>query len=519
MVSRDTRISTDAALADAIKQFYADPLGHVMFSYPWNTDPAIQVVELAPRYRKRYDCQFGPDEWACEFLDWLASEIKRRKFDGKHAVAPIQACVVSGHGIGKSTLVAWLIKFIMDTRPFCKGTVTAMTDVQLQSKTWAELGKWNRLSATSHWFDYQAGRGNMSFRHRQFPNEWFTRAQTSKKENSESFAGQHAANSTSFYIFDEASGIADVIDEVRVGGLTDGEPMSFDFGNPTRNSGFFYEHCVGKYKHRYKVFQIDSRSVAVSNKEYLQSIIDDHGIDSDRAKVRVLGQFPSVGSLQFIPTGDVEEAMLRDVVPDRTAPLVIGVDVARYGEDNSVIYPRIGMDAKSFGFKEYSGLDTVQLAGKVIEMVREFRELKMETAAIFVDGGGIGGGVVDQLRHLGYPVQEVQFGAKPTDTGHYRYKVGEIWGKMRDALHTRLAIPDDSNLKEQLTNREYEYMLGGDRIHLEPKSEMKDRGVNSPDIADALALTFAQDVSPTIFIEQGVQQMTTFEYDPLEQAW
>src|SRR5262249_26020418 len=147
--------------------------------------------------------------------------------------------------------------------------------------------------------------------------------------------------------------------------------------------------------------------------------------DSDFFKVRVKGQFPSAGSLQFIPAAYVDNAMRREAVG--TGPLVIGVDVARFGDDESVVYARIGDDARSFPPWRFHGLDTVQLVGKVIEVIRSFRSLGLACAALFVDGGGVGGGVVDQLRALGYDPIEVQMGSSPTDTDTYRFKGDECW--------------------------------------------------------------------------------------------
>ena len=233
-----------------ISKFFADPLGYVMYVFPWATDPSIQQVELQEPYASRYRCKYGPDQWACEFLDDLGTEIKKRAFDGRTTVEPIRFTTASGHGIGKSALVSWLIKFILDTRPFSKGVVTANTGEQLRTKTWAELGKWNRLSITEHLYDYAIGKGSMSLARKEYREIWRVDAQTCREENSEAFQGLHAANSTPFYIFDEASGIPEKIWLARAGGGTDGEHMTFDFGNPTRNTGAFYDNCVGAQEYR-----------------------------------------------------------------------------------------------------------------------------------------------------------------------------------------------------------------------------------------------------------------------------
>ena len=556
MGSRDTNLTKQ--LADELSKFYYDPLGYVMFCFPWTTDSSIQIVKLAEgpddrnrikaeergepppslvltdadrqrqvAYRERFpNCKYGPDLWACDFLDDLGDQIVERGFDGRNAVDPIQYATASGHGIGKSVLVAWLVKFILDTRPFSKGVVTAGTADQLKTKTWAEVGKWHRLSLTATWFNYTSGRGAMALTHRKNKETWRCDAQTCREENSESFAGLHAASATPFFIFDEGSGVPDKIYEVRDGGTTDGEPMIFDFGNPTRNSGRFHSECAGKLRHRYRVRCIDSREVAITNKDRIQQWVDDYGEESDYVKVRVRGVFPSAGAVQFIGTASVEEAQQRELIEDRYSRLVLGVDVARFGDDESVIYPRRGDDARSFPPRRFRGLDLIQLSGKIIETVREFRLQGLEVVAIFVDGTGVGGGVVDYLRHLGYNIIEVQFGSSPVDSLMYRYKSDEMWGNMSDAIKTRLRLPGEqaesgNDLKQDLTMREFGYTLTGNKIHLETKKMMKERGITSPDLADALALTFAEEVAPTD-VPAGLGNETSIvqaEYDPLDQTW
>ena len=141
-----TKLSPDEQLAEDLAGFYADPLGYVMYCFPWDTDRSIQQVPLAPKYQERFNSEFGPDVWACEFLDALGEDIKKRGFDGTKTVKPIRYSTVSGHGIGKGALTAWLVKFISDTRPYSKGVVTANTATQLKMKTWAGVGKIRRAS-------------------------------------------------------------------------------------------------------------------------------------------------------------------------------------------------------------------------------------------------------------------------------------------------------------------------------------------------------------------------------------
>jgi len=304
--------------------------------------------------------------------------------------------------------------------------------------------------------------------------------------------------------------------------------MTFDFGNPTRNSGRFYEQCEGRFTEHVIVRKIDSRTVAITNKVLFNRWIKTYGLDSDYVKVRVRGMFPSTGSQQFMSTGQVIQAMERELVVEKGAPLVIGVDVARFGDDEAVIYPRIGYDARSFapvpGDGRFRNLDTNQLVDKVVEKVWEFRNMGIEVAALFVDATG-SAGVADNLRHLGYFVVEVLFGNAATDARTYRYRSDEIWGRMREAM-PKLILPSMDHpsgidLKSQLTQREYGYTTTGNKIHLERKVDMKTRlggDAASPDIADALACTFAMQVAPKSLQESGImgnQQKVISEYDPL----
>ena len=519
-------MKADQQITDDIASFYNDPLAYVMYVFPWNSEPAIQMVELDEAYKDRFSSIYGPDRWACEFLDDLGSLIKERGYNGRDTVNPIRFSTASGHGIGKSVLVAWLIKFILDTRPMSKGVVTANTADQLRTKTWAELGKWHGYSLTEHLYDFTSGRGAMALKRRgkdekgiPFGDRWACTGQTCREENAEAFQGLHAADSTPFFIFDEASGIPDGIWNARAGGATDGEPMSFDFGNPTRKSGMFFENCIGQFRHRYNVRSIDSRDVHLTNKELFAEWAADRGEESDFFKVKVRGIFPSAGSLQFINSDLVDVATKRDRIIDAHAPLLIGVDVARFGDDDTVIYPRLGYDARSFPARRYNGLDTVQVTGKVIDCIRDFAALGKPVTGLFIDGGGLGAGPVDQLRHLGYNPIDVQFGNKAIDSVTYRYRGDEMWGRMRDKMEY-LCIPNDIDLKAQLTQREYSYTLSGNRIFLEPKGDMKKRGLQSPDIADALALTFSED--PAVVVT-GVPNPFTItakhDYDPLGEKW
>ena len=484
-------------LVEAISEFYDDPLGHVLFSYSWG--------------QGQLEGREGPQEWQRDFLEDVGEQVRARGFDGVNAVKPLLYSTSSGHGIGKSALVAWLIRWVMDTRPFAKGVVTANTSEQLRTKTWAELAKWHYLGITRHWWQLNASAGSMNYYHKDYREQWRCDAQTSREENSEAFAGLHAANSTPFYIFDEASGIPDKIFEVREGGLTDGEPMVFDFGNPTRNTGRFYQHMEGRFRDRYNRRWIDSRDVEQTNKELFQQWLEDYGEESDFFKVRVRGIFPDAGSLQLIPMSLYEDNVELDVTVQPFDPLVMAVDVARFGDDRSVIWMRRGRDAESdnnWRDQIFQKVDTMTLAAKVAEIARNKRP-----DAIFVDGGGVGGGVVDRLNQLGVAnVIEINFGAKSTQKGMANMRA-QMWSNLKDALSDGVRLPDMEDLRTDLTSVEYGYTLRNE-LKLESKEDMKKRGLASPDLGDALALTYALPVHPTRPGFGGDNDTQDTDYDP-----
>jgi len=260
-------------------------------------------------------------------------------------------------------------------------------------------------------------------------------------------------------------------------------------GNPLHPVGRFRD-CFERYAHRWITKHVDSRTVSFTNKAQFERWIADYGLDSNFIKARVLGEFPSEAANQFI-SPIVDEAMRRELSPTWNDPLVIGVDVARFGDDMSVIYPRRGCDARSILTLTFRNIPLDRLEDQIVEFCNAHR-----VEAVFVDGTGVGGGVVDHLRRRGLYVIDVQFGAKPDqafDATKYANKRVEIWGAMREAL-TRLCLPNNGDLREQLIGPEYTFNLRTE-IQLEPKDAMKRRGLPSPDLADALAVTYAAPMS------------------------
>lgn len=475
-----------AALTDQLAAFCArcstDPLGFVEAAFPWG-EGALTGHD-------------GPDTWQREILGQLGERLRAGEIGVREA---IQTAVSSGHGPGKSALVAWIVLWAISTYPDTRGVVTANTDTQLRTKTWAEVAKWYQLCLSGPMFELTAT--SIYSRQAQHDRTWRIDIIPWSERNTEAFAGLHNQGRRIILLFDEASAIPNIIWETSEGALTDKDTQIIwaVFGNPTRNTGRFRE-CFGRYSHRWWTRRVDSRTAKMTDKAQMQKWIDDYGEDSDFVRVRVKGEFPRVSAMQFIASDVAAAARTREAEASIYDPLIMGVEVARFGDDKSVIRFRKGRDARTHKPLKFRGLDTMQLAARVAALYHE-----LLPDAVFVDGGGVGGGVVDRLRQLRVPIIEVQFGGKPDrmsggivgdDDIVYANKSAEMWGAMREWLKTG-AVDDDPDLETDLTGREYGYVLreGRDAIILEKKSDMKKRGLASPDDADALALTFAYPVA------------------------
>jgi len=473
-----------SVLAERMATFKSNPLGFVMFAYPWK----VFGTELAD--------QAGPDENQKQFLLDLGDEVVERAFNGIDPVMPILMTATSGHGTGKSVMGAWIGDWILSTRPDSMGTVTAGTWGQLEVRTWGALQRWTALCITGHWFNIQA-RGIF---HKQRPKTWNCVPRACQENKAQAFAGQHAATSTSWYMFDEASMIPESVWTVAEGGLSDGEPMWFAWGQPERNTGRFYEVNFGKrsrlgggdWNHR----RIDSRTSRFANKNQIAKWLEEYGEDSDYFRVRILGLAPNASELQFIDRGRILAAQERkpDSLPDD--PLIVGVDVSGGGKAWNVAAFRRGNDARTIPRVRIAGehtRDRSVLVGKLAEILRDDRPGR-KVAAMFIDMA-FGAAIYERLRALGYKnVFETDFGlAHPPDRSKANMRA-YIWSEMKDwLLHG--AIEVDDKMASDLAGPGYG-INRSNRLVLESKADMQKRGQASPDDGDALALTFAQKVAP-----------------------
>ena len=479
--------SPEDRLTAEIELCYDDILRYVLLAFPWG----VPNTPLA-----KYD---GPDHWQASLMEDVREKIQADPFGA------ILDGSTSGHGVGKSALVAWIILWAMSTRPHLFGVVTANTKIQLNTKTWRELAKWHKLAINGHWFKWTATK----FFHLQHPETWFVSAVPNSKENSEAFAGQHDEHV--LIIYDEASNIPDIIWEVSEGATTTPRAMWFVFGNPTRNTGKF-RNIFRPEEERWHTRQVNSETAKMVDRGRLKGWEKVYGRDSDFYRVRVLGQFPKVGSTQFIPEHLADAAMSREAPVESYyfMPVVMGVDVARSGDDGgdlSVAVIRQGRKVHSI--EVFQEEDTMRLANKLINVARE-----NHVTISYIDEVGWGAGVVDRLRMLNYNVVGVNAGKLPDDEALYKDKRVEMADRLRSWLKDGGDLPYDPELHKEMTGIEYGHVTQatrGELLRLEQKKDMKERGLPSPDRMDALAHTFFHRMAPMGMMAQ--QQENSMEPD------
>lgn len=486
------------ALARVLARGQHDPLYFVRNMYSWGEPGPLQNFD-------------GPRQWQAEILEAIGDHLRSQKrFD------PLRISVASGHGIGKSALMAWLTQWGISTMTDAKGVITANTEGQLRTKTWPEMRTWLSRSMLEPEFILDGTVFRSSDKaHRM---TWRMDAIPWSESNPEAFAGMHNMGRRILVLFDEASAIADKIWEVVEGALTDAdtEIIWVAFGNPTRPTGRFYQtHTT--HSHRWQSRQIDSRTVPGTNKQQLGEWVADYGEDSDFVRVRVRGMFPKSAANQLIDTETVRAAQAKDgeILPRLTAPLIMGIDVAREGDDESTIVFRKGSVAGVHGITRELTMKPLDFAqNRIIPLINEYKP-----HYVHVDGGGPGGVMIDFLHNQGYWVDEIAFGGSSPNEDYANMRAW-MWTQMKAWFETGVvSIPwDCEELVLQLIQQTFAYQENRtNALKLTPKAQMKSDGLSSPDIADALALTFARDVSPVaagVQGESGVAQVARTEYSP-----
>lgn len=428
---------------------------------------------------------FEPDEWQEDVLNDLADFPK--------------VSVRSGQGVGKTALEAGAILWFLTCRPYAKVIATAPTMKQLYDVLWAEVAKWLNNSLIKDLLKWTKTKVYMVGD----SERWFATARTATKpENMQGFHEDHM-----LIVVDEASGVSDQIMEAILGTLSGFDNKLLMCGNPNNIEGVFYE-SHNSDRDKYRVHKVSSYDSKRTNKENIQMIIDKYGLDSDVVRVRIFGEFPKGALDSFISLEIVELAASQTISTKSILNAIfadIGVDVARYGDDSTIIFPRIMM--KCLPYSKYNKQSTMNTTGYVIDcakkLMRKYPNLKK--IRIKVDDTGVGGGVTDRLREIvseeKYPFEIIPVNNGESSTDDFYDNLGtQIWGNVRELLEENMTnnlnggdplieLPDDPKLIKELSTRKFKMTSRG-KIRLESKEDMKKRNIGSPDIADALALAF-----------------------------
>lgn len=476
--------ATERLLQDACVEYRNDPARWISFMWDWGKGDL-----------RGWD---GLDWWHLEICreikEWFEADDETHP---SRRGMPLRIAVATGHGTGKTFFTAMLVQWYMATRVAPQIKVTANTESQLLGNTWRELAKWHRMSACGEWFEWTATR----FFYKGQASTWRAEAVTWSESNPQAFAGTHEQSGV-MMLFDEASDIADSIWEVTDGAMTTPGACWFAFGNPNRNIGRFYE-CFHKNRDKdgyvgWKVWQIDARRCRASTMhgtDYLNSLAKQYGgEDSDEFRKRVAGLFPRVSTSQVISTEAVERAMGHevDVASWDYAPLVAGIDIARFGDNQSEISWRQGRKLEPV--ERVPKGDLMTQCGYIAARLRD-----RHPALVCVDGSGAGAGVVDRLRQLGFSVVDVNGGNSAVNP-KFLNKRAEMWWAMKEWIELgECELPPDEDLKRHLTVVGYSFTDKG-RIRIHRKEDIMKNFGFSPDKADSLSLTFAypvmDDVSP-----------------------
>jgi len=391
---------------------------------------------------------------------------------------PRVACK-SGHGVGKSALLSWVILWYLITRP-CRIVCTANSANQLSQVLWAEIQKWARkmpkglqgqLEITS---DKISVKGVDSSCH----------ARVSRKENPEALQGFH--HERLLFVIDECSGVDDVIFEVAQGALSTAGSKILMVGNPTRNSGYFYD-AFHKNAHRWHKMTVSCADAEYVSEDFIEDMAHQYGEDSAIFAVRVRGEFAETSEDSLIPRHLVESAVGRDVEAMTVAP-IWGLDPARFGGDRTALAKRQG-NVLTEPIKAWQGKDLMETVGLILAEW-ETTPFMDRPSEICVDSIGVGAGVVDRLRELGMPARGVNVAESPALGNRYQRLRDELWFKCREWFEARdCQMPDHEELLQELCGLRFKILSSG-KFKAEGKDEMKKRGLRSPDLADAFVLTF-----------------------------
>jgi len=453
----------------------------------WIDDPAAFVLELfAPAPTEA--SPDGIDRWQHRVLEGVVAAQR----------VALKAC----KGPGKTCVLAWVIWWFLCTRPHANVIAMSITRENLRDNLWKELAKWYAKSPyLQRVFSFTAER----IAAREAPLTWWCSARgwakdADPEQQANTLAGLHGEHV--LIVCDEVSDFPDGVVAAAEGIFqTEGqEAKLLVSGNPTRQDGPLYRICTQDRRvwsePKGLVVEITgdpddpNRSPRISL-EASREAIRQHGRDNPWVMTNILGLFPRVAFDKLLGPNEVLRAVNREILRAHYVhePKVMGLDVAWEGEDQSVLIMRQG--SVVFLPKSWRNLEDWELADQVAFLVMKHRPDR-----VYVDGIGIGRGVISHLRlRVGgrCKVIDVQAGASPTDARYLNLRT-EMWAAMAAAVKRRLRLPDHAQLRADLCGPKIGMNDGGGKTYkvaLETKPKMKKRGLPSPDFGDALAMTFA----------------------------
>tara|TARA_B100001287_G_scaffold23582_1_gene17174 strand:- start:635 stop:2041 length:1407 start_codon:yes stop_codon:yes gene_type:complete len=416
-----------------------------------------------------------PDDWQCELLQSVADPKIRR------------VSCRSGHGVGKSSAVAMAAIWHVLMRVPSKTVVTAPTSAQLFDACFAEMK--NIAKRLKPPFDDLLEIKSDRIELKSSPESTFISCRTSRQEQPEALAGVHSPST--LLLADESSGIPESVFEAASGSMSGIHATTVLTGNPTRNTGFFYDthNRLKENWHTMHVSCVDSNRVS---DDFVNDMKNRYGEDSPAYHVRVLGNFPPSESDTVIPVSLIDHAMKNDVKIHEDTISIWALDVARQGNDSSVLCKRQGPVIHPLTV--WNNLDLMQLTGAV-KAEYDATSTSKKPVEIIVDSVGLGAGVLDRLRELGLPARGLNVSERSVQKDTYINLRAELWFKCKAWLEGKdVKIPQDDRLWAELAAPRYHFTSSG-KIQVESKEAMKKRGIHSPDRADAVCLSLANEMT------------------------
>ena len=407
-----------------------------------------------------------------------------------------RVAVKSGNGLGKGFCAAVaLLWFLHAHKDAAIVLSTAPTFRQVRHVLWRQVHRLYRPNA-------QLLGGKMLDTRWEISDDRY--AMGLSAETADQFQGFHSPNM--LIVVDEAEGVSDDIYEAIEAVMTSADPLLLLIGNPTTVTGAF-RRAFYEERHLYHnitISALDSPNVqegktvipGLTSARWVEERRETWGEDNPIYRARVLGEFPDQGEDTLIGLSDVEEAAQRwaagqeDGATDASGEVVLAVDVARFGSDRSVILRRQG--SRVMEVRTFRDMDTMQLAGWVAAAIRE-----TSPERVCVDEIGVGAGVVDRLKEQGYPVKGINVARRASQERIFANLRAEGYWRLKELFASgEIAIPNDHQLMGELAALRYSYDSQG-RVLMESKDAMRQRGLPSPDKADALMLAFLESANKT----------------------